>query len=226
MRTYEVVEVARCVVRVLRDSERTEDIHRIAEITGADLFTRLADAGRRGIAGRGADYDALLRERPEIDGEHVDFAALRRLPADTLGGAYVAHLDRYGLDVYVTATPDEFIKDADARYLLHRFRQTHDIWHALLGLGVQGHEEVLVHAFSFGQLRLPVSALIMGFGAIKHFVLERRWPALRRAIRAAYASGRDAAPLLPVRWEAQWEAPIEAIRGRYRITPAAPAWGL
>lgn len=226
MRAHEFVEVARSIVRVLGDSERTDDIHRVADITGRELFTRLAERAERGATALDAEYRALLRDRPEIDAEHVDFAALRRLPEGTLGGAFVAHLDRYGLDVYVTATSDEFVKDAGARYLIHRFRQTHDVWHALLGLGVQGHEEVLVHAFSFGQLRLPVSALIMGFGGLKHFVLERRWRALRRGIYAAYTSGRRAAPLLPVRWERRWDEPLAATRARYRVEPVARSWGI
>ena len=108
-------------------------------------------------------------------------------------------------------------------YLMRRFRQTHDVWHALLGLGVQGHEEVIIHAFSYGQLRLPVSAMVMFFGSIKHIVLERRWGALRHALREAYDIGRRAQPLLPVYWERIWDQPLAEVRAPYSIRPCTPA---
>jgi ubiquinone biosynthesis protein COQ4 len=104
-------------------------------------------------------------------------------------------------------------------YLMRRFRQTHDVWHALLGIGITGHEEVLTHWFSYGQLRLPVSVLIMVFGTMKHMALERRWTALRRSTLEAYHAGKDAAPLLPVYWEELWEEPLARVRETYGVRP-------
>ena len=103
--------------------------------------------------------------RPELSSEHVDYDALRALPETTLGGAYVRHLDRNGLTADYQAAATRHVDDPDMAYLMRRFRQTHDVWHALLGLGVTGHEEVIIHWFSYGQLRLPVSAMIMVLGS-------------------------------------------------------------
>ena len=118
--------------------------------------------------------------------------ALRTLPATTLGGAYVRHLDRNHITADYQAAATRHVDDPDIAYLMRRFRQTHDVWHALLGLGIAGHEEVIIHWFTYGQLRLPVSALIMVFGTLKHLVLERRWRALRHSLLEAYRDGRDA----------------------------------
>lgn len=107
---------------------------------------------------------------------------------------------------------------------MRRFRQTHDVWHTLLGLGIAGHEEVIIHSFSYGQLRLPVSALIMVFGTMKHLVLERRWGALRHSMLDAYRAGRDAAPLMPVYWEDMWDESLDAVRARYRLQPLERRW--
>ena len=107
---------------------------------------------------------------------------------------------------------------------MRRFRQTHDVWHALLGLGITGHEEVIIHWFSYGQLQLPVSALVMVFGTMKHLVLEQRWGALRHSMLEAYRAGRDAAPLLGVYWEDQWEQPLDQVRARYAIHPLERRW--
>jgi ubiquinone biosynthesis protein COQ4 len=206
--------VGLAVVRVLADSTKTDEIHRVEEITGRPryraILRELADnpEGRR-----------LLADRPELSSDHVDFDRLRRLPATTLGGAYVRHLDGNGITADYQAAATRHVDDPDMAYLMRRFRQTHDVWHALLGIGITGHEEVLIHWFSFGQLRLPVSALIMVFGSMKHLVLERRWAALSRSTLEAYRAGRDAAPLLPVYWEDLWEEPLERVRAAYGIRP-------
>ena len=208
--------VLRATARVLADSEQTAEIHRVEELTGRRAYRHMLQRG----AGD-PELQAILAERPELEPGQVDYDGLRTLPADTLGGAYVRHLDDNGLTAVSQAAHTRHIDDPDMAYLMRRFRQTHDVWHTLLGLGTTGHEEVIIHAFSWGQLRLPVSAMVVFFGAIKHMVLERRWGALRRGLREAYDIGRDAAPLLPVPWEHYWEEPIEAIRARYDVRPCS-----
>lgn len=216
MTPNELALVAGATVRVLRNSDRIADIHLVADITSRGRFAALLDAERGG-----GDEPEVLRERPELNDDTVDFEALRRLPAETLGGAYVRHLDRHQLEIYTDPTSDRFIEDEAVRYLIHRYRQTHDIWHVLVGLGTRGHEEVLLHAFTFGLMHLPVSAMILVLGGIKHLVLERRWGALRHGLLQAYRSGRAAAPLLMVRWEALWDRPLDEVRARYGIVPSA-----
>ncbi|MCG8424968.1 MAG: ubiquinone biosynthesis protein COQ4 [Proteobacteria bacterium] len=218
MKAIDVYQIARATVRVLRDSSRTLEIFRVAELTGGPRYRRQLRA-----LGEDPSMRRLLRERPEIGPEQVDFDALRLLSADTLGGAYVRHLDNHGLSISPELTATRFTDDVDVAYLIRRWRQTHDIVHTLLGVGTSGHEEVLVHAFSWGQLKLPVSAMIMFFGSIKHMLLERRWNALRRGLYQAYRSGRRAAPLLPVVWEDLWTEPIDAVRERFFIVPCNPA---
>jgi ubiquinone biosynthesis protein COQ4 len=206
--------VGRAVVRMLGDSTKTEEIHRVEEITGRPRYRRLVRDLAETPEGR-----RLLAERPELRSDQVDYDHLRRLPATTLGGAYARHLDDNGITADYQAAPTHHVDDPDMAYLMRRFRQTHDVWHALLGIGITGHEEVLIHWFSYGQLRLPVSALVMVFGSMKHLVLERRWTALGRSTREAYRAGRDAAPLLAVYWEDLWEQPLERVRATYGVRP-------
>lgn len=210
--------IVRAIGRVLVDSERTEEIHRVEELTGAGRYRRfLRDAADD------PELGALLADRPELRSDQVDFDRLRALPRDTLGFRYIDHLDANGLTADSQAAPTTEVDDPTIAYLMRRFRQTHDVWHALLELGTRGHEEVVIHAFSWGQLQLPVSALVVTFGTLKHIVLEARWRALRTGLLAAYRCGRDAAPLLPVYWERQWEQPIAEVRARYNLAviPAA-----
>lgn len=202
--------VGLAVVRVLGDSTKTHEIHRVEEITGRPRYRQLL-AELQG--------SRILAERPELSSQHIDYDALRALPADTLGGAYVRHLDDNGITADYQAAATRHVDDPDIAYLMRRFRQTHDVWHTLLGIGITGHEEVLIHWFSYGQLHLPVSAMIMVFGTPKHLVLERRWTALRKSTREAYRAGRDAEPLMPVVWEDMWAERLDAVRARYRVHP-------
>jgi ubiquinone biosynthesis protein COQ4 len=202
------------VVRVLGDSTKTHEIHRVEEITGRPRYRRLLAEMMATAEGQ-----RLLADRPELSSDHLDYDDLRRLPATTFGGAYVRHLDGNNITADYQAAATRHVDDPDMAYLMRRFRQTHDVWHALLGIGITGHEEVLIHWFSYGQLQLPVSALIMVFGSMKHIVLEKRWDALRHSMMEAYRAGRDAAPLLPVYWEDQWAQPLDDVRRRYNVKP-------
>jgi ubiquinone biosynthesis protein COQ4 len=211
--------VGRAVVRVLGDSNLTHEIHRVEEITGRPAYRRfLAELHAS------AEGQRILRERPELSSELVDYDRLRGLPATTLGGAYVRHLDGNHITADYQAARTRHVDDEEMAYLMRRFRQTHDVWHALLDLGITGHEEVVIHSFSFGQLRLPVSAMIMFFGTVKHIVLERRWGALRHSLREAYEVGRAAAPLLAVVWEDLWEQPLDEVRTRFHVRPLERRW--
>ena len=206
--------VGQAIVRVLGDSTKTHEIHRVEEITGRPRYRRLLAEMEQTPEGR-----RLMAERPELASQYVDYDRLRKLPRTTLGGAYAHHLDAHGLSADYQAAATRHVDDPDMAYLMRRFRQTHDVWHTLLGLGVEGHEEVLIHWFTFGQLRLPVSALIMVFGTMKHIVLEKRWEALRHTTRDAYRAGREAAPLMPVYWEDLWEQPLDTVRALYNVRP-------
>jgi ubiquinone biosynthesis protein COQ4 len=221
MRSSDAWLFARSMARALRDSSATEDLLLGEELSSVGRMEALVPMLEGSEEGR-----AILRERPRIARAQVDFGALGRLPEGTLGRAYVTHLARAGLDPDALTTPVTRGRTPLACYLLERVRQTHDVWHTLLGLGAAGHEEVLVHAFQWPQLRMPYSALVVGFGAVKHLVGEGRFALARHTLRDAAEAGRDAAPLLSVYWERHWEEPLDALRARLRVRPAASWRGL
>ncbi len=212
---------SKVLVKTLADSKETNELLIGEEIVSRGRFERLAKEFAPLIA-RDPEAQALMRDKPRMARDVVDYDALRRLPADTVGGAYVRHLDRFGLDPDVLAQPAGShsgwgYTDPDTAYLHERYRQVHDLWHALLGLGVEGYEEVLLHAFTWPQLRVPYSALVVSFGTLKHMILEPRWRMLTRGLREAWQAGRDAEQLLFVYWERRWDEPLAAARARYGI---------
>jgi ubiquinone biosynthesis protein COQ4 len=215
----DTLRVGQAIVRVLADSTRTDEIHRVEEITGRRRFRAVARELAATPEGRW-----LLANQPELSTRYVDYDRLRALPDTTLGGAYVRHLDANAITADYQAAATQLVDDQEIAYLMRRFRQTHDVWHVLLGLGIQGHEEVLVHCFSWGQLRLPVSALVIAFGAVKHMVLERRFETARHSTLEAYRMGKRAAPLLGVRWEELWERPLERVRADVGVSQLDPLY--
>lgn len=200
-------------VRVLRDSNETLEIVAIEEILGQTQLRYLLSSGHFDTL----EGEALMRDRPHLADVNLD--ALRQLPATTLGGAWVRFLDEHGLSVEVTKQPTPFTEDPEAAFVLHRIRQSHDVWHVLLDLGTTGHEEVLVHAFSLAQTGLPSSVAIVGLGALKHMVGERRWACLNDDLPMAYQRGRRARPLLAVYWERHFERPLEEVRRWLELEP-------
>ena len=213
--------LTQAIVRTLGDSNRTDELLVAEELVSRGRFERL----HRQLAPRLAvdpEAKALMRDKPRLARSDIDFAALAALPSDTLGGTYARHLERYQLDPDLLAgaagaASGAGYRDPDTAFLHERYRQSHDLWHALTGLGTEGYEEVLLHAFTWAQLRLPYSALIVLFGAVKHMLLERRWETLTRGLNDAWQAGREAAPLLLVRWEDRWERPVASVRGAFRI---------
>ncbi len=210
---WEAGRVALAIARILRDSEATDEVVVAEEITAQRQLRFWIETG----IFESGDGASLLCDRPEIAETDVDF--LRGLPKGSLGRSFAEFLDNEGISLSGLAQPTPFTQDALASYLMRRIRQSHDIWHVLLGLGTQGHEEVLLHCFSIAQTGFPNSTMIIGLGALKHFVLEGRWQGLSSDIYRAWRSGCDAAPLLTVRWEDRWEQPLTAVRQDLHLTP-------
>ncbi len=218
LRLEPTITFARALVRAMRDSTDTDALLTGEEITSIGRMARLVPLLEATAEGR-----ALLADRPQLTSATTDLADLARLPPGTLGREYADHVARCGLDIDALTTPVTRGATLEANWLLERVRQTHDLWHTLLGLGTAPHEEVLVHAFQWPQLRMPYSALVVGFGTLKHLVPERRWPLLHRKLPAALAAGQDARALIAVYWERHWETPLTDLRARLRVRPAS-AW--
>ena len=208
--------VTGCVARALRDSNRTEDIV-TAEELAAQAQLRYLVRSEVMKSGEGPD---IMRERPHFSDVQLD--ALRALPAATLGGAFARFLDDNGLSTSLYNIPPQYTADPDEAYLMLRIRHSHDVWHVLTGLGVAGHDEILLHAFSLAQTGMPSSLALMVLGSLKHMLLEARFGLLRSGLWAAFQRGRQASPLLTVYWERHFEESLESVRERYGIRPWTP----
>lgn len=194
--------------RLFQDPDDTAQVFLAGLALNAPFFPALLARFEGTEGGR-----ALLREQPSIDSRSVDFDHLRALPASTLGGAYARYLDDNALDPDLFKPPPGL--PPVPRFIAQRMRQTHDVWHVLTGYRPDVAGELALQGFTFAQLRMPTSLLISTLGT------ALRAPGEARRVLDGYRRGRDAAFLPVVRFEDQWERPLDAVRRELRVRPAA-----
>ncbi|KAI0142093.1 coenzyme Q biosynthesis protein Coq4 [Pestalotiopsis sp. NC0098] len=156
----------------------------------------------------------ILRDRPRITSQSLDLPRLRTLPATTVGGNYVAWLDREGV------SPDtrpgvQYIDDEECAYVMQRYRESHDFYHALTGLPIVREGEVALKAFEFANTLLPMTGFAcLAVGTLKPSERKRFWEvygpwALRNGMRSQ--------EVINIYWEEEMETDCEVLRKRLGI---------
>ena len=156
----------------------------------------------------------ILRDRPRITSKTMSLEKLRELPENSVGRTYARWLDREGV------TPDtrdqvKYIDDEEEAYVMQRYRECHDFYHALTGLPVFVEGEVGLKAFEFANTGLPMTGLSLA-------AILRLKPAERRRMFETYlpwalANGWRAKSVINVYWEEELETDVDELRARLEI---------
>ena len=134
---------------------------------------------------RTAELDEALEARPAL--LPLDMPALRSLPTDTLGRAYIDFLDTQGFDP--ADIPQLDVED-DGTYILNHLRETHDLWHVLTDFDVDTAGEGGLQAFYLAQVPGPLPLVLMEMPPGR---LLAPFAAVAAAAVAAFARGRGGA---------------------------------
>ncbi|KAL2269551.1 hypothetical protein VTJ83DRAFT_1735 [Remersonia thermophila] len=183
-----------------------------SEVTATPYFIyRLRDAMLASPTGR-----RILRDRPRITSTSLNLPRLRSLPEGTVGRTYVAWLDREGVSPD-TRAPVRHVDDEECAYVLQRYRECHDFYHALTGLPVVREGEVALKAFEFANTLLPMTGLSV-------FAAATLKPSERRRFREIYLpwalrNGLRAKEVINVYWEEQLERNVEDLRRELGVEP-------
>ncbi|TGO40945.1 hypothetical protein BHYA_0029g00550 [Botrytis hyacinthi] len=184
---------------------RADLIAACGEATATPYFIyRLRDAMLSSPTGR-----RILRDRPRISSKTLSMARLRALPPNTVGRCYAEWLDREGVSPD-TRDSVKYIDDEECAYVMQRYRECHDFYHAITGLPIVREGEVALKAFEFANTLLPMTGLSM-FAVMSLKSAERRrfftiyapW---------AFANGLKAEEVINVYWEEQLERSVEELR--------------
>lgn len=185
-------------------------ISAFGETTATPYFIyRLRDAMLTSATGR-----RILRDRPRMTSTSLDLARLRALPPNTVGASYAAWLDREGVSPD-TRPAVRYIDDAECAYVMQRYRECHDFYHALTGLPIVREGEVALKAFEFANTLLPMTGL-------STFSVLTLGPRGRRRFWDIYLpwalkNGLKGDDVINVYWEEELETDVDELRERLGI---------
>ncbi|KDQ12868.1 hypothetical protein BOTBODRAFT_134054 [Botryobasidium botryosum FD-172 SS1] len=197
------------------DPRRADMIAVLGETTAGPALPRLRDRMLESPEGR-----RVLRDRPLINTQTVDMEKLRTLPEGTFGHTYVTWLDRCGV------TPDTrdrvmYITDPELAYVMQRYRECHDFYHAICGLPVDVFSELAIKYFEFANMGLPVSALSAAFGPLR-LTAKKRERLFKEFVPWALRCGSSSKSLITVYWEERWETNTEELKKELGIWDPPP----
>jgi ubiquinone biosynthesis protein COQ4 len=156
----------------------------------------------------------ILRDRPRISSSTMSMTYLRTLPENTVGRAYADWLDREGVSPDTRDTV-KYIDDEECAYVMQRYRECHDFYHAVTGLPIVVEGEVALKAFEFANTLLPMTGLSMfAITRLKPKERERFW---KIYLPWAIKNGMGAKEVINVYWEEQLEGDVNALRAELGI---------
>ncbi|KAF7164417.1 hypothetical protein CNMCM6106_000969 [Aspergillus hiratsukae] len=189
----------------LTQRPRLDLIAALGEATATPYFIyRLRDAMLSDPTGR-----RILHERPRITSETLKLPYLRTLPENSVGRTYATWLDREGVSPD-TRDSVKYIDDEECAYVMQRYRECHDFYHAVTGLPVFVEGELALKAFEFLNTLIPMTGLsIFAFVRLKPAERERFFSLhLPWAVRSGLASKE----LINVYWEEILEKDVDELR--------------
>ncbi|KAF2820059.1 ubiquinone biosynthesis protein COQ4, mitochondrial [Ophiobolus disseminans] len=192
------------------DPRRGDLIASFGEATAQPYFIyKLRDRMLLSSTGR-----RILRDRPRLTSTSLDIPRLHKLPPNTLGYAYASWLDREGVSPD-TRAPVKYIDDEECAYVMQRYRECHDFYHALVGLPVFREGEVALKAFEFANTGLPMTGLaVFSAFTLKKSEWRRFWD-----IYGPWATrnGAQSSDVINIYWEEELETNIDELRTRLGI---------
>ncbi|KAF8689052.1 Ubiquinone biosynthesis protein COQ4 -like protein, mitochondrial, partial [Rhizoctonia solani] len=186
----------------LADPRRGDMVAALGETTAGSALPRLRDQMLASSEGR-----AILKDRPRVNTNTVDMVTLAKMPVGSWGHTYVTWLDRCGVTPD-TREPVHYIDDPELAYVMTRYRECHDFYHAVCGLSVSVPSELALKVFELANFGLPSTALSALSG------LSAFFPALPSPTTLAYKLSR------PIRFLNPYDKPpAEPKRPLGRLTP-------
>lgn len=157
----------------------------------------------------------ILRDRPRITSQTLSLEKLRQLHSNSIGRTYAAWLDREGV------TPDtrdqvRYIDDPEEAYVMQRYRESHDFYHAVTGLPVFAEGEIALKAFEFANTLLPMTGLSLA--AVVRLKKDQRARFWNTYLPWAVTNGIKAEDVINVYWEEVLEMDVEELRRQLGIS--------
>jgi len=205
------IAAARAIRRVFADPDATEHVFEVIDALQGPNLKRIRARLRRSDIG-----SRLLETKPNLLPLLSDRDALRALPEGSLGRAYLAFVESEGIsaDGLVEASVGARKSGIDGEFLWIKdwLRDTHDLWHTVLGYKGDLVGEAALLAFS----HYETGNLGVGAIAALAWIKLGRVTDPRLGARATVRDGRrlakQAAWFLEVPWHEWLARPLDDVR--------------
>ena len=194
---------------MIPDTKSIDLVAALGEVTAGPLIRYLRDTMLLNETGR-----RILRDRPRITSKTMPVEELRRLPPNTVGQTYAKWLEDYRM------SPEgrddvRYIDNEECAYVMQRYRECHDIYHAILAIPAFVEGEIALKAFEFANTRLPMAALSMF--AVVRLKSEERNRFFDTYLPWAIRNGLRSEPIINVYWEKELLTDVDALLRRLQI---------
>lgn len=196
----------------LLDPSRGDMIAVLGETTGPIALERMLQKMQSSSEGQ-----QILREQPRINSSTVDLQSLSTLPKGTVGRVYIDFLQKNKV------TPDsrpavQFVDDEQLAYVMQRYREVHDLIHAILRMPTNMLGEVTVKWVEALQFGLPMCVGGGLFGAVR-LKPKQRLAYVTQNLPWAIKTGLTSHFLLNVYFEQRWEQKLDDLLKELNIQP-------
>ncbi|XP_071582683.1 UDP-sugar transporter UST74c [Temnothorax nylanderi] len=186
----------------LANPYRGDMIACLGETTGTNALVRCHQRMKDTSEGQ-----RVLAQKPRVNTSTVDLSYLKDLPPGTVGRTYRDFLDDNNV------SPDDrlavqFVDDIELAYVMQRYREVHDIFHAMLLMPTTMLGEVSVKWVEALQLRLPMCITGAIFGASRLRPRQRQLY-LNHYLPWSINTGLNAKFLLGIYFEERWGQSLE-----------------
>ena len=183
----------------------------LGESTASVFLTNIRDRMLLNKTGR-----FILRTQPLINTSILP-QSLSVFAPNTFGHEYYTFLKTHNVSPD-TRVPVKYITNSELAYVMTRYRQVHDFWHTLLGLGISVEEELALKCFEMVQTGLPVTILSSLVGPLKLRAKERR-RFYDHYVPWAIQCGSSSQFLLNVMYEDLFDKDLESVRKALGVWP-------
>jgi len=207
-------------LQMVRDPARLDVVFRMMDgVRESD-----ADGAISGFLSRPEVRAVTGDTRPPL---YLRLEELRALPEGSLGRAYAEFIDAHGFDLEALYRFKDRRREAtlepEERLTIHMER-SHDLWHVVTGFETDIAGELGLQAFYVAQLGTPIAAAVISallLNAVVRAPLDV--PERMEAISTGWRHGQACESLFGADWAALVHEPLEDVRARFGITPAAVA---
>jgi ubiquinone biosynthesis protein COQ4 len=221
LRTLQPFRAMRSMRKLFANPDDTHYVFEIIDALQGPALGRMYRRLRRSEQGK-----RLLDEQPDLVPILSDRERLRQMPEGSLGRAYLAFVESEGISAAGLVDASERARreheSAEIAWLRNWLRDTHDLWHTVLGYRGDLIGEAAILAFSHYQTGNWGVGMIASMAWYKLGRVTAPELDARRIVRDGRRRAKQMRWFVDVPWHEWLERPLAEVRRELRVPDLAP----